>query len=247
MFSNNWSLFSIINISFDLFYLSYRLTNQATPADAPINFEDLKDKIDSTIVEALLPFQIESVCFAIKKEGKVLLADDMGLGKTLQALAVASYYSAEWPMIIIAPSSVKHMWQANALKWLPNTLSELSGGAEDLASFIQVIENGKESIDPDCLIYIISYDLLGNRIDEFVNKKFKIMIADESHLVKTARAKRTLAVQHLAELAERVLLLSGTPALSRPSELFTQIQMISPGLFGDFNAYGKNEIIFIYI
>ena len=95
-----------------------------------------------------------------------------------------------------------------------------------LSRFVQVIDNGRDEIDPDCQIYIISYDLLANMIDEISKKKFKIIIADESHLVKTAKANRTVAVQKLVKKAQRVLLLSGTPALSRPSELYTQIQMI---------------------
>ena len=41
----------------------------------------------------------------------MLIADDMGLGKTLQALGVASYYRSEWPLLIIAPSSVRFAWR----------------------------------------------------------------------------------------------------------------------------------------
>jgi len=219
------------------------LTKNLITGTKTIDFEDIKSKIDPAIAEALLPFQVESVCFAIKREGKALLADDMGLGKTIQALAVASYYKSDWPIIIIAPSSVKHMWQVNAIKWLPNTLCELCGYTENLSKLIQVIDNGRDVIDPDCQIYIISYELLANRIDEISKRKFKIIIADESHLVKTARAKRTLAVKNLVENAHRVLMLSGTPALSRPSELFTQIQMICPGLFADFISYGKIPVL----
>jgi SNF2 family DNA or RNA helicase len=30
----------------------------------------------------------------------------MGLGKTLQAIAVAAYYKEDWPVLVVAPSSV---------------------------------------------------------------------------------------------------------------------------------------------
>jgi len=49
--------------------------------------------------------------FAIRRKGRVLIADDMGLGKTLQALCIASYYSAEWPLLVVAPSSVRFAWR----------------------------------------------------------------------------------------------------------------------------------------
>ena len=40
------------------------------------------------------------------------------------------------------------------------------------------------------------------------------------------------------QAATRVILLSGTPALSRPSELYTQICAIQPGLFPTFHLFG---------
>ena len=49
--------------------------------------------------------------FAILRKGRVLIADDMGLGKTLQGLCIASYYRAEWPLLIITPSSVRFAWR----------------------------------------------------------------------------------------------------------------------------------------
>jgi len=48
--------------------------------------------------------------FAISRAGRVLIADDMGLGKTVEALAVASYYKSEWPLIIVSPAGVRHTW-----------------------------------------------------------------------------------------------------------------------------------------
>lgn len=48
--------------------------------------------------------------FAVSKQGRLLLADDMGLGKTVQAICIAAYYRSEWPMLVVAPSSVRFTW-----------------------------------------------------------------------------------------------------------------------------------------
>ena len=48
--------------------------------------------------------------FAISREGRVLIADEMGLGKTLQAICVACYNRAEWPVLVVSPSSVRYSW-----------------------------------------------------------------------------------------------------------------------------------------
>lgn len=57
------------------------------------------------------------------------------------------------------------------------------------------------------------------------------MSQDESHLLKNPKAKVTEVAQKLAAKAKRVVLLTGTPALSRPLELFTQLQMIDNNIF----------------
>ena len=46
---------------------------------------------------------------------------------------------------------------------------------------------------------------------------------DECHYLKTANSKRTKALRPLAAAIPRVFMLSGTPALSRPMELFSQV------------------------
>lgn len=48
----------------------------------------------------------------------------MGLGKTLQALAVACSYREDWPVLVVAPSSLRRNWQNEARKWVPGLTKE---------------------------------------------------------------------------------------------------------------------------
>lgn len=48
----------------------------------------------------------------------------MGLGKTLQALAVACAYREDWPILVVAPSSLRRNWQNEALKWVPGLTNQ---------------------------------------------------------------------------------------------------------------------------
>jgi SWI/SNF-related matrix-associated actin-dependent regulator 1 of chromatin subfamily A len=182
--------------------------------DPSIDFEHIKTKIDKNITKSLLPFQIEGICFSVQQQGRILLADDMGLGKTIQGLAIASYYKEEWPLFVIVPSSVKFMWKESAKKWLENTLREVCE-YEELDDCIQVLENGRQEIDPECKIVISSYDLLAKNVDELSQVRYKVIIADECHLLKNAKASRTKAALKLIQNCKRIILLSGTPALSR--------------------------------
>ncbi len=55
---------------------------------------------------------------------------------------------------------------------------------------------------------------------------------------KYLQAARTKAAVKLIQNCKRVILLSGTPALSRPAELYSQLTAINPNLFGTFHDYG---------
>ncbi|XP_064958015.1 uncharacterized protein LOC135608880 isoform X3 [Musa acuminata AAA Group] len=66
-----------------------------------------------------------------------------------------------------------------------------------------------------------------------------IVIADESHFMKNAQAKRTNACLPVLQKAQYAILLSGTPALSRPIELFKQLEALYPGVYRNVHEYGN--------
>lgn len=43
----------------------------------------------------------------------------MGLGKTVQAIAVAYAFRKEWPLLVVAPSSLKYPWIEELERWIP--------------------------------------------------------------------------------------------------------------------------------
>ncbi|KNC96497.1 hypothetical protein, variant [Spizellomyces punctatus DAOM BR117] len=179
----------------------------------------MQTKIPPYVYERLMDFQKVGVLEAIKKQGKVLLGDEMGLGKTIQAIAICAFYRSEWPVMVICPSSLRLTWQAEICKWL------------DLPEErIQVIFASKDRVSSESHFVITSYDLASREdIKKQLEKaKYRIVVADESHFLKSREAKRTKTIIPLLKGAKRALLLSGTPALSRPIELFTQISALLP-------------------
>ena len=65
-----------------------------------------------------------------------------------------------------------------------------------------------------------------------------MVIADESHYLKNMSAKRTLVIVPILKNARRVLLLTGTPAVSRPCELYAQLDAVGKPVFPDFKPFG---------
>ncbi|XP_005395742.1 PREDICTED: SWI/SNF-related matrix-associated actin-dependent regulator of chromatin subfamily A-like protein 1 [Chinchilla lanigera] len=182
--------------------------------------------VDDKLVSNLMPFQRAGVNFAIAKRGRLLLADDMGLGKTIQAICIAAFYRKEWPLLVVVPSSVRFTWEQAFLQWLPSLRPEN----------INVVVNGKGCLTAG-LVNIVSFDLL-SKLERQLKATFKVVIIDESHFLKNSKTARCRAAMPILKVAKRVILLSGTPAMSRPAELYTQIIAVKPTFFPQFHAFG---------
>lgn len=167
----------------------------------------------------------------------------MGLGKTIQSIASMSAFKEDWPLLIICPAVATTNWKAELLKWLKeNKNSKKDDGTLVLNDHnIVMLTNWNDSIATQIeakdkeKVFIASYERATKLVGE--NKlqagMFKAVIIDESHNLKSGRAKRTQAISKIATEAKRKLLLSGTPALSDPKELRSQISLLEAN---------KNEI-----
>ncbi|GMT19734.1 hypothetical protein PFISCL1PPCAC_11031, partial [Pristionchus fissidentatus] len=186
---------------------------------------DLSSGIDPGLLQTLFPYQKKGVIFGISKAGRVLIADEMGLGKSIQALAIARYYRADFPLAIVCPASVKSAWKGQIERFCPAIKDNL-----------YMPEKEKEplpGVSTSNTVIIMSYDFLSRRMDDLSKAGYGVWIFDESHYLKDFKAKRTKAAQAVTKRCNRVILLSGTPALSRPSELYSQIKLIDPHLFSN--------------
>ncbi|CAM9282494.1 unnamed protein product [Lampetra fluviatilis] len=191
---------------------------------------DLPDKLR----QRLMPFQKQGVRFALEKGGRCMIADEMGLGKTIQAIAVAYIYRAEWPMLVVVPSSLKYLWIEELEKWVP----------ELLPGDIHLVENKTDiRAVTESRVTVLGYGLLtadATQLVEALQRRcFQVVLVDESHYMKTRTATRSRLLLPLVQGARRALLLTGTPALARPEELYMQIDALYPNRFGKWTEYAK--------
>ncbi|KAK5825512.1 uncharacterized protein LOC108486715 isoform X1 [Gossypium arboreum] len=213
-------------------------------ASALPDLQELYHRIPKSIESKLLPFQREGVRFVLQHGGRALLADEMGLGKTLQAIAVAACIRDSWPVLILAPSSLRLHWASMIEQWLNIPPSDIvvvfsQMGGSNRSGFTILSSNSKGDIHLDGLFNIISYDLVAKLENVLMASEFKVVIADESHFLKNAQAKRTTASLPIIKKAQYALLLTGTPALSRPIELFKQLEALYPTVYRKVYEYGE--------
>lgn len=68
---------------------------------------------------------------------------------------------------------------------------------------------------------------------------FQVIIADECHRIKSREAVCTKTLLPMMQQAKHVVLLSGTPAINRPKELWTLISALDPKCFPSYAHYSE--------
>ncbi|GKV10463.1 hypothetical protein SLEP1_g21819 [Rubroshorea leprosula] len=223
----------------------YSLVHHAILAASAVpDLQDRYDRIPNCIESKLLPFQRDGIRFILQHGGRALLADEMGLGKTLQAIAVTTCIRDSWPVLILTPSSLRLHWASMIQQWLNIPPSDIvvvlsQSVGSNRGGFTIVSSSSKRCIHLDGLFNIVSYDSVPKLQDVLMASEFKVVIADESHFLKNAQAKRTSASVPVIKKAKYAILLTGTPALSRPIELFKQLEALYPDVYKKVYEYGE--------
>ena len=195
--------------------------------------KDLLEPLPRILRNFLLPFQIEGVLFALRKQ-RAYIADDMGLGKTLQAVAFAAALRRKhWPLLVICPAGCRAMWADQMEKFVP-----------DLApSDICVVASSNDAPPPPPApapkVLIISFKML-ERLRELHAEagpfSFGVVVVDEAHVLATptahvnsSEAQQTTVALNWVRKAPYALLLSGTPAILRPLSMFAALDALLSG------------------
>lgn len=159
----------------------------------------------------MFEYQNDGVAW-LSSTGNCLLADEPGLGKTIQAIEFLKNNCAG-RALIVCPATLKHNW-----------LCELT--------MTGVIENNIavcfEKPNPGAKYVIINYDLLEKHRAKLQSVKWQVVIFDEAHYLKNRTAKRTMAAQVIAQKAEKIIFLTGTPIMNRPVEFLNLMKILAP-------------------
>ncbi|KAH1126757.1 hypothetical protein AAZX31_06G189900 [Glycine max] len=203
---------------------------------APVRPEHLPDdevdrligRLPRTLLERLLPFQHDGLRFALRRGARCLIADDMGLGKTLQAIAIAGCFVEEGSILVVCPAVLRYSWAEELERWLPSCLPadvHLVFGHQDNPIYLKRSPR----------VVVISYTMLHRLRKSMLEREWALLIIDESHHVRCTKKTEPGEIQAVLDVAskvKRIILLSGTPSLSRPYDIYHQINMLWPGLLG---------------
>lgn len=181
-----------------------------------------------------LPYQRAGIAYALDRfaAGKrgVLIADEMGLGKTIQGLGIINADPTIRRTLIVCPASLKGNWAAEAKKWLlrTGTMIQIVN-----AKGLTVYHEGHGSSHDE--VVIVNYDVLKKHHDSLKNVEWDLVIYDEAHYCKNPKAQRTEYALGLP--AKRRVMLTGTPILNRPVELWPLINALDPMEWRNFMGF----------
>lgn len=155
------------------------------------------------------PYQLEGATW-LRARSTALLADEMGLGKSLQVILAAQDLHPPWPerMLIVCPAIVREHWRREIVEWaripphpitIPQSLRDPPGSGTTICSYEWATKNHARLPATD----------------------WDIVVLDEAHHIKNPRTRRARALLGaLSERAERLWMLTGTPAPNHPGELW---------------------------
>jgi len=186
----------------------------------------------------LLNFQKEGLDFLLKSSGNALLADEMGLGKTVETLAYLASEKQAFPVLVIAPLVTLNNWQREIGKFL-HKKSRNGRIVENKVPSSVIIRRGKTAELGKFDFYIINYDLLFKRLSDLCKLGLSTIVCDEVQYLRSKTTKKYDAVKKLAALPsiKYRIGLSGTPIYNRGSEIWPIVDILRPGLLGNFKEF----------
>lgn len=218
--------------TFDLARRELRRFEQVEPVDAPAGF-----------VGELRPYQRDGLGWLhfLRRFGfGGFLADDMGLGKTVQVLAMLESRrqprtdgadGEDRPAVSLAvvPRSLVFNWYQEAARFTPK-LRVLAHHGTDRAKDPDEIRTCFESHD----LVLTTYGTLRRDVVHLKDIAFDYLLFDESQAIKNASTASAKAARLMN--GRHRLCLSGTPIENHLGELWSQFEVLNPGMLGTSSA-----------
>ncbi len=186
--------------------------------------------------------QKEAICRAAPL-AEYALFFEMGTGKTRTLIEILRHKFNEAHAIlrtlILCPPIVVQNWREEWLKYSAIASTQVvpltGSGKKRLKNFATCIGKTPHRV------FITNYEalLMAPLLDSLMSWGPEVIVLDESHKCKDSKAKRTKLATKLGDRAGFHYLLSGSPVLNSPLDLFSQFRILDGG-----ETFGNNFFAF---
>ncbi len=216
-------------------------TEPVTPASPEAPAAPL-DEIPCPAGLAYLPFQQAGIRYAMGRPS-TLIADEMGLGKSIESIGVFNADPTIRNVLVVCPASLRLNWGREWAKWAARPAQ------------IRVCLDSSPVTAADEVVIVNDERLKGESgkalRESILAREWDLLIVDEAHRLKNPRAQRTqlvlgtpgrkgaLRTPGLLDRCKRRVLLTGTPLVNRPIELWPILSAVAPHEFNNFFSFAK--------
>lgn len=154
-----------------------------------------------------------------------ILCDDPGLGKTTQSIAAIAALEL-WPVIVVCPTTLKFNW-AREFEW------------SRIQPVVSIVESTRK-VNLNADVIIINYDIIKQLEIALAEVGAKAIVFDEAHLLKEplpSTTHRAAIATRLAHYIRRSILLTGTPIMNRPHEMWRLLHIAHKQEWPSYEAF----------
>ncbi len=167
---------------------------------------------------------------------------EMGAGKTMTAINILRWKYMQHKRLlrtlVLGPPIVVQNWKREfeMHSKVGKSVHCLEGSGKKRSELF--LKNS--SLDQPA-VFVTNYEslLMAELYQHLVNWQPEVIVFDESHKLKNLQAKRTKLAIKIADLAHYKLILTGTPILNTPMDIFAQYRVMDGG-----KTFGKNFYVF---
>ena len=188
-----------------------------------------------------MPFQKACVEF-INSQRNVLIADEMGLGKTIEIMGYINMNPQIKHVLVICPAFLRDNWKQEFNKWMVRKYD------------IKILDN--KGIGD---ITITNYESVKKYFNVLKSQIWDVLVLDESHYIKNYNAQRTKYItgfyvkddkenktwfKGLKDYTRQKILLTGTPIMNKPMELYTQLKVLGSEIANSKHEFYNKYVVF---
>jgi len=193
--------------------------------------------------------QMKAIEIAMNRNELGLLWE-MGAGKTGAAINIMRLKFAMEKRImrtlIVSPLVTLNNWKKEVLMHSKINLSDIvvspQGTDKILKELVKRLYDEEQQMLFKSKILIINYESVRSPkiLDALISWGPEFIIADECHRIKSHKASQSKAMVKLGDGAKYRLMLSGTPVLNKPFDIYNQFRFLDKGA-----TFGRNISVFM--
>lgn len=173
--------------------------------------------------------------------GFVLNGDAVGLGKTIQSIGTMKWFvenRGARKILIICKKSIKTQWAEEIRRiadWQKIPIYVTGGTKKKRMDAYKGIQESLTGI------LITNYHNFLNDAEEINKVNYDVCVIDEAHCVKARDGKMNDLIGQTVS-GKRTILLTGTPVMSKPDDIYGIVRMVAPNYFGTYEDFKARYI-----